>query len=290
MIKLSIVILNHNSGRMLVDCLDSLFADELPFTHEVIVPDNASSDDSLVQASKKWGERIRVLHNGDNRGFSWGNNRGVAVARGEYLCLLNPDTIIHRGAFPTLVEFMDAHPRAGCIGPKVLNSDGTFQLSAKRSIPSPFDAISRALLLSRIFPNSKRFARYNITFLDPDTTQQVDASTGCCMLMRREALDQVGLLDEGYFIYCEDVDWFLRAKHSGWEVWYVASAVIEHHHAYSERFRKRRAVQDFHRSMIRFYRKHYAERYPSVFNGFIYAAVLARMQLMIAYKSLRGWH
>lgn len=288
-VKLSVIILNHNSGRMLVDCLDSLFADDLPVPHEVIVPDNASTDDSLRLAEAKWGTRIQLLHNGANRGFSWGNNLGIRAASGELICLLNPDTIIHRGAFRELVAFMDAHPRTACIGPKVLNSDGSFQLSAKRSIPSPFDAISRALGLSKLFPNSPRFARYNVTYLDPDTTNQVDASTGCCMLLRREALEAIGPLDDGYFIYCEDVDWFLRAKRAGWQVWYVASAVIEHHHAYSEKFRKRRAVTDFHHSMIRFHRKHFAQDYPTVVNWLIYAGVLTRMQLMIAYKSLKGW-
>lgn len=287
--ELSVVILNHNSGSMLVECLDTLFADDLPEEVEVIVPDNASSDDSLERAERKWGPRIRVLHNGGNRGFSWGNNKGLAVASGEYVCLLNPDTLIRRGTFRTLLAFMRAHPRAACCGPKVLNRDGTFQLSAKRSIPSPFDAISRALLLSRLFPRSPRFARYNVTYLDPDATRQVDASTGCCMLVRRAALEQVGPFDEEYFIYCEDVDWFLRAQQAGWEVWYVAEAVIEHHHAYSARFRKRKAVEDFHHSMIRFYRKHYAARYPAAFNALILAAVRVRMLMMIGYRAVRGW-
>jgi N-acetylglucosaminyl-diphospho-decaprenol L-rhamnosyltransferase len=287
--KLSIVILNHNAGSMLCDCLDSLFADDLPQPFEVIIPDNASTDGSLELARRKWGQRIRILHNGGNRGFSWGNNKGVAVSLGDYVCLLNPDTIVHAGAFRRLVRFMDDHPAAGCVGPKVLNRDGTFQLSAKRSIPSPFDAMSRALHLSRLFPKSRRFARYNVTYLDPDTTQRVDASTGCCMVIRRTALEQVGLFDEGYFIYCEDVDWFLRAKAEGWEVWYVGDAVIEHHHAYSAQFRKRKAVEDFHYSMIRFYRKHYAGRYPAVFNVMIYAAVHTRMRLMTLYRAVRGW-
>jgi N-acetylglucosaminyl-diphospho-decaprenol L-rhamnosyltransferase len=205
------------------------------------------------------------------------------------VCLLNPDTIIRRGAFSRLVQFMETHPQAGFAGPKVLNKDGTFQLSAKRSIPTPFDAISRALWLSKLLPNSRRFARYNVTYLDPDVTQQVDACTGCCMLARREMLDQIGMLDEGYFIYCEDVDWFVRAKGAGWEVWYVADAVIEHHHAYSAAFRKRRAVVDFHQSMIRFYRKHYAKQYPPLLNILISSAVWSRMQLITGYKAIRGW-
>jgi GT2 family glycosyltransferase len=286
---LSIIILNHNSGSMLVECLDSLFAESLPFPVEVIIPDNASTDDSLKLAVTKWGERIRCLQNGANRGFAWGNNLGISHARGKYVCLLNPDTIIHAGAFPRLVEFMEQHPRAGFAGPKVLNKDGSFQLSAKRSIPTPFDAICRAVGLSRVFPRSRRFARYNVTYLDPDETRLVDACTGCCMLARRAMLDDIGLLDESFFIYCEDVDWFLRAKKAGWEVWYVAAAIIVHHHAYSAAFRKRRAVIDFHRSMKRFYQKHYAARYPAPFNAFIYMGIWARLRMMCAYKALRGW-
>jgi GT2 family glycosyltransferase len=288
-VTLSIIILNHNSGSLLVACLDSLFADTFPFSIEVIVPDNASTDDSLQQAIDRWGPRIRCLHNGANKGFAWGNNRGMAQAVGKFVCLLNPDTIIYPGAFPTLIEFMEQHPKAGFAGPKVLNRDGSFQLSAKRSIPTPLDAIYRAVGLSRLFPNSRRFARYNVTYLHPDETQAVDACTGCCIVARQEMLDQIGLLDEGYFIYCEDVDWFVRAKKAHWEVWYVAAAVIEHHHAYSAAFRKRQAVVDFHHSMTRFYRKHLAADYPAVFNAFIYLAVWLRMHLMIVYKSLRGW-
>lgn len=286
---LSIIILNYNSGTLLRDCLDSVFADDLPEGTEVIVPDNESSDQSLALAEEKWGARIRVLRNGRNGGFAWGNNRGIEVCTGDFVCLLNPDTVIHRGAFPELLRFMKEHPRAGCVGPKVLNSDGSFQLSAKRSIPSPLDAVSRALLLSKVFPKSERFARYNMTYLDPDTTHRVDASTGCCMFIRRAALEEVGLIDEGYFLYCEDVDWFLRAKKAGWEVWYVPSAVIVHHHAYSERFRRRQSVEDFHRSMLRFHDKHHAQDLPAPVNAVIRAGVKARMHGMIAYKSLRGW-
>jgi GT2 family glycosyltransferase len=287
--RLSIVVLNHNSGSMLADCLGSVFADDVRGACEVIVPDNASTDDSLERAVGRWGDRVRVLRTGANRGFSWGNNIGIRAAAGEFICLLNPDTIVHPGCFETLLSFMEAHPRAGCVGPKVLNTDGSYQLSAKRMIPSPWDAVSRALLLSKLFPRSKRLARYNVTYLDPETTQHVDASAGCCMLLRRAALEQVGLFDEGYFIYCEDVDWFLRAKRAGWEVWYVADAVIDHHHAYSARFRKRRAVRDFHDSMIRFYRKHYAAEHPRLLNGLMYAGVRARMLLIMGTRSLTGW-
>lgn len=288
-VKLSIIILNHNSGQYLADCLSSLFDDTIPFCYEVVIPDNASTDDSLDQAIERWGNRVRVIRNAKNGGFAYGNNIGIAQSRGEYICLLNPDTIIHQGTFNELIHFLDERPHVGFVGPKVLNKNGTFQLSARRSIPSPFDAIARALLLSKIFPNSTLFARYNRTYTDPDVTQQVDASSGCCIVARRSMLDQIGLLDERFFIYCEDVDWFLRAKKAGWEVYYVATAVIEHDHAYSERFRRHRAVMDFHHSMIYLYRKHYAQTYPLVFNWFIYSMVYARMGFLVCVKTLKGW-
>jgi GT2 family glycosyltransferase len=288
-IKLSIVILNHNSGRMLLDCLNSFLSYNFPFNIEVIIPDNASSDNSIELAEKKWCEKIIIIRNKDNKGFSHGNNIGVRASSGEYICLLNPDTIVSAETFITLISFMEKNSRAGIVGPKVLNKDGSFQLSAKRSIPNPFDAISRALLLNKIFPNIKKLSKYNLTYLDENEIQQVDASTGCCMLTRREMIDDIGLLDENFFIYCEDVDWFLRAKKAGWEVWYIPAAVIEHHHAYSESFRKYKAVRNFHNSMIYFYKKHYAADYPFIFNHLIYFFVRIRMVMMMSIKTLRRW-
>lgn len=287
--KLSLIILNYNSGGLLRACLDSVFADPPPFDLEVIVPDNDSHDDSLQRAAERWGERIRIIENGANRGFAWGNNRGIEVARGEYNCLLNPDTIVRPGALAELVAFLDATPRAGFVGPKVLNPDGSFQRSAKRSIPTPLDAISKALFLSRLFPHSRRLARYETTFLDENQTQPIEACTGCCMMLRRAVIDEIGMLDEGYFLYCEDVDWFIRAKWAGWEVWYHPVAVIEHHHAYSQSFRRYKTVRDFHDSMIRFHRKFRAQDYPPVVNALIYAAVRARMYLIMGRRTITGW-
>lgn len=288
--KLSIVILNHNAGVFLAECLDSVFADEITGSFEVIVPDNASSDGSLERAVQKWGGLIRAIPTGANLGSSRGNNIGIQASSGDYVCLLNPDTRVRPGCFRALLDYLDAHPEVACAGPRIFNTDGSPQLSAKRRMPDPWDAISRALLLSKIFPESRRLARYDASYHDPSRTHFVDASASCCMMLRRAALERVGLFDEGYFLYCDDVDWFLRAKALGWEIAYVAEASIVHHHAYSVRFRKSRSVQDFHRSMIRFYRKHYAARYPRLLNAGMYAAVYARMYMVILKKAIRGWN
>jgi N-acetylglucosaminyl-diphospho-decaprenol L-rhamnosyltransferase len=287
--RLSVIILNHNSGDFLRTCLDSIFAQPPPFPIEVIIPDNASNDSSIERAAQAWGGRIRILENGANRGFAWGNNRGIDAARGEYLCLLNPDTVVRPGALTALAGFLDANPRAGFVGPMVLDREGAPQRSAKRSIPTPFDAICRALLLSRLFPRSRRFARYEATYLDDDQSQRVEACDGCCMTVRRSVIDQIGKLDEGYFIYCEDVDWFMRAKWAGWEVWYHPQAVIEHHGAHTRTFRRYQTVRNFHDSMIRFHRKFYARQYPPAVNALIYGAVRTRMYLIMGWRTLTGW-
>lgn len=288
-IKLSVIILNHDSGNLLSDCLESLFNDGIDFNYEVIIVDNASKDYSIDMAVKSWGNRLRIIRNSENLGFAVGNNIGIKASFGEFVCLLNPDTIIYKGTFRTLVSFLDNNDRAGFVGPKVLNRDGSFQASAKRMIPTPFDAISRLLLLSKIFKNNKTFSRYNLSYTDIDTAQRVDASTGCCMVARKKMLDQIGLLDENFFIYCEDVDWFLRAKEAGWEVWYLPQAVIKHLNAYSMSFRRQKAVSDFHRSIAYFYRKHYANKYPVIFNLLIYAAIFIRKHSLILIKNARGW-
>lgn len=287
--RLSLVILNYNSGPLLRACLDSIFAGGLPDGTEVIIADNASTDDSLGRATERWGERVRVLATGANLGFAGGNNIGIRAGRGEYVCLLNPDTVVHPGAFASLMSFMDEHPRAAFAGPKVLNLDGTLQASAKSAIATPADFLCRTLLLGRLFPRSRRLAHYRLAYPDPEATQQVDASAGCCIFARRAALEEIGLLDEGYFMYWEEVDWFLRARAAGWEVWYVPAAVIEHHERYGERFRRRRSVRDFHRSMTRFYRKHFAPRFWAPVNWAVYTIIGLRMMLILVVRTLKRW-
>lgn len=288
--KLSVVVLNYDSGDLLGRCLESVLADPVDFERELLVVDNASRDDSLDRALARAGSGVdRVVRNPCNGGFAYGHNIGMRAARGRYVCLLNPDTLVHPGAFQALVDFLDAHPTAGFVGPKVLGADGHFQRSARRMLPTPFDAMSRALGLSRLFPTSRRLARLHSPWLGEDTTQRVEATTGACMVARREMVEAIGPLDERFFLYCEDVDWFLRARAAGWEVWYHPAAVIEHHEKYSERVRRYRSVADAHVSMIRFHRKHYAADYPAAVNGALYVGVVARMSLQMGMRAAQRW-
>ena len=288
--KLSVIVLTYEAGDLLLRCLLSVFASEAPFDWELILVDNRSTDGSVDRVVSRFGARIaQVVRNPRNGGFAYGHNAGMRVSRGEYVCLLNPDTVVRPDALAALVAFLDAHPAAGFVGPRVLNADGTDQRSAMRMIPTPADAAARALMLSRVFPRSRRFARFHAAGLDPALPHRVEACTGCCMVARRAMLDAIGLLDERFFLYCEDVDWFLRARSAGWSVHYLPAAVIEHQNAYSRRRRRFRAVFDAHWSMILFHEKHSAGAYPAPVNAALYGGVLARMGLLMAHGAVTGW-
>jgi GT2 family glycosyltransferase len=288
--KLSVVVLTYEAGELLLRCLESVFASQVPFAWEVILVDNRSTDGSVERVVERFGDRLaEVVRNPRNGGFAYGHNAGLRLSRGEYVCLLNPDTTVRPDALAALVAFLDANPGVGFAGPRVLNPDGTDQRSAMRMIPSPADAAARALMLSRLFPKSRRLARFHAAGLDPAQPHRVEACTGCCMVARRAMLEGIGPLDERFFLYCEDVDWFLRARAAGWSVHYRPEAVIEHRNAYSRRRRRFRAVFDAHWSMILFHEKHFARGYPAPVNAALYGGVLARMGLLMAHGAVTGW-
>ncbi len=281
--------LNYRAGDLLLRCLESVFADTVPFDREVILVDNASPDDSFEQARARFGDQLtHAVRNPRNGGFAYGNNVGIRLSQGEFVCVLNPDTRVRPGSFAALVGALRADPQAGFAGPRVFTPEGDDEWSAQRTIPGPFDAAARGIGLTRLWPGHQRWSRYEAGWLDPTVSQAVEASTGCCMVARRAMLDEVGLLDERFFIYCEDVDWFVRAHAAGWRVRYVADAVVEHQHAYSTSFRRYRSVYDHHASMIRFYRKHHAAQYPAPVNWAMYAGVVARMGLVMANRAAAG--
>ncbi len=283
---LSVIVLNYRAGELLLRCLESVFADPTDFEVEVILIDNASPDDSFERARARFGDRLcHAVRNPRNGGFAYGNNVGLRLSRGEFVAVLNPDTRVHPGSFAALVAKLRADPKIGFVGPRVLTPDGEDEWSAQRMIPGPFDALARGLGLTRLLPSHPRWSRFEAGWLEPAVSQAVEASTGCCMVARRTMLDQIGHLDERFFIYCEDLDWFIRARDAGWQVHYVAEAVVEHQHAYSAKFRRYRSVYDHHASMIRFYRKHYAARYPSAVNWAMYAGVAARMGLLMGHRA-----
>lgn len=283
---LSIVIVNFNTRELLKACLRSVEASRTAWPWELFVVDNASADGSadMVAAEFPWATLIRSE---SNRGYAYANNLGLRRAAGSYLLLLNPDTVLPPDALQQMVEYMDAHPEAGIAGPKLVRQDGSLDLACRRSFPSPEVSFYRMLGLSKLFPRSSRFGRYNLTYLNPDRPAEVDSVVGAFMIVRSEAVSQVGMLDESFFMYGEDLDWAFRIKSRGWKVLYNPAVVVLHYKGESSRRHPRKAILEFYRAMHLFYRKHYAAQTNVLLGALIVAAIWAKCAVTLALNYLR---
>jgi GT2 family glycosyltransferase len=195
--------------------------------------------------------------------------------------ILNPDTLVPPGGIAAMLDKLNEHPEAGIIGPKLLRPDGSMHLACRRSFPTPSIAFYRLSGLSSLFPRNPRFGRYNLTFIDPDLPIEVDAVCGACLLVRRNVIERVGLLDERFFMYGEDLDWCLRTRAAGWTVRYEPSIVIQHQHGAASRKRALRTTIHFFRAMDLFYRKHYVDRYHPLLTGVVRTAIYAALAAAI---------
>jgi GT2 family glycosyltransferase len=285
--KVSIVIVNWKTPQLLAGCLDSIRQDKQCENFEIWVVDNASGDESLTILHNDYPE-VKVIANEWNRGFSQACNQVIPKATGDYILLLNPDTVVTPGSITALSDFLDGNPDCGAVGPKVLNFDGSLQLACRRAFPDPAASFFRVTYLSRIFPNNPLFARYNFTYADPDCLIEVDALSGSCMMVRRKVVEKVGLLDEDIFMFGEDIDWCWRIKQAKWKVVYNPQAVVYHIHGAASRFRPIGTTIDLHRGMHVFYRKHLARKYWLPFNALVYAAIWLRAAIFIAINWARS--
>ena len=283
---LSLVILNYNTREHLRACLASVLTEGSTrvaggaVDAEIIVVDNASNDGSadMVASEFPWVTLVRAPRNG---GFAYGNNLALRQARGAAIMLLNPDTALSRGAIAGLLTRLDEHPEAGLVGPKLLRPDGSMHLACRRSFPTPDVAFYRLSGLGKAFPRSPRFGRYNLTYRDMDEPMVVDAVCGACLVVRREVVDAIGLLDERFFMYGEDLDFCLRAKRAGWVVRYEPGVVVQHQHGAASRKRALRTTFHFFRAMDLFYKKHYVNSYPRVVTGLVRAAIYGALTLAL---------
>ncbi|MBI2939492.1 MAG: glycosyltransferase family 2 protein [Chloroflexi bacterium] len=263
-LDLAIVIVSYNVCAPLRACLRSVFAsDAWPagWRGEVVVVDNGSVDDSVAMVRADF-PQVALLTEERNRGFAWANNlaiRALANRNPRYVLLLNPDTELPPDALRRMLEFIEAHPRAGAVGPRLVRSNGQLDLACRRSFPSPAVALARLAGLSGLFPRSRWLARYNLTYLDPLGVYEVDSVVGAFMLVRGETIRDVGPLDEAFFMYGEDLDWAFRMKQRGWQVLYNGAVTILHHKgASSGGQRSLRTLLEFYRAMLVFFSKHYA--------------------------------
>jgi GT2 family glycosyltransferase len=224
----SIIVVSWNTCDLLRDCLNSIVQQTHQVTFETIVIDNASSDGSANMCVFEF-PAVKVIANRQNRGFAAANNQGMQLARGRYTLVLNPDTVILEGAIDRCVAYADAHPDVGVVGCQVLEREGQIQpTSTGFSFPSPWTLFLTLTALPRLFPRSKLFAKPELGWWDRDSERDIDVVTGMFMLVRREAIQQVGMMDESYFIYAEEADWCYRFYKAGWRRVFFPGAKIVH--------------------------------------------------------------
>jgi len=279
---LSILLVSLDCRRVVSGCLDSLRRSSFR-DYEIVCVDNGSDDDTVEYLRAQ--PDVRLIENGANRGFTKAMNQAIAASSGKYLLWLNTDTIVRETSLAKLVEFLDAHPRAGIVGPRVLNPDGSLQAQCRRGMPTPFAALSYALRLDRVWPNHRRVSRYLMRWLPEHQAAQVDAVSGCCLLTRREVHEQIGVLDESMFAFGEDIDWCVRAAAAGWEVWYYPGSVITHLKgqggAHTRPYRK---IFGLHQAMWLVYRKHLSARYGHLTTAAVAAGVGVSLIVAAATK------
>jgi GT2 family glycosyltransferase len=284
---ISVVIVNYNAGPLLSACIDPA----LPQVDEVVVVDNASSDESLAQLNMRFPDevRLRIIRNSRNLGFAVACNQGAAAAKGDDVMFLNPDCVLDANAVSRLHEVLkspsEGRSEVGMVGGLLMNPDGTEQGGGRRAIPTPWRSFVRAFALSRL---ANYFPRL---FLDfhlhnqplPESPVEVEAISGACMLVRRQAMTEVGPWDEGYFLHCEDLDWCMRFRQKGYRIMFVPDARITHALGVCGRARPIFVEWHKHKGMMRFYRKFFRHQYPGILIGLVALGVWTRFAIRAGY-------
>ena len=253
--KISVVIVNYNVKYYVGQCIDSVRRALQGIDSEIIVVDNHSRDGSVDYLSKI--EGVRIIESGHNLGFSKANNIAIRQSTAEYVLMLNPDTIVAEDAIRMIIDFADSHPLAGGIGVRMHNDWGTTARESRRGLPSPMTSFYKIIGLSKRLPQHRKYGRYYMGWLPWDSPSRIEVVSGACFLVRRKALDEVGLMDEDYFMYGEDIDLSYRLLKGGWENWFVPADII-HYKGESTQKTSFNYVHVFYNAMLIFMRKHYS--------------------------------
>lgn len=283
----SVIILNWNTRKLLQECLQTLTQPQNGVGVEVIVVDNASSDDSRDMARREF-PQVTLIANPMNIGFGAGNNVGIPASTGRYVLFLNSDTQVTEGALKAMVDYADANPDVGILGPKLLNADGSLQYSC-RQYPNLATGFLHNTPLGRLLPKNRFAADYLMKNWDHATPRNVDWVSGAALMIRRTLLDQIGGFDEDYYMYCEDVDLCWRANHADSRVTYLPDAIIYHYIGKSSDLAPTRMTYEFHRSQYLFYKKHYRTQTPLLLRPLILPGIALRAVGQMARWRVRYW-
>lgn len=288
---LSVLIVNWNAKEWLRNCLNSVYEDLRTCTGtnaQIYVVDNASSDGSVEMLMGQF-PQVNLIDNAQNLGFAAANNQAIKSAEGQFLLLVNPDTLVHPGTIEKLIAHLRDSPQVGAVGPRILNPDGTIQVSAE-----PFPNLSRETWRLFHFDRLVHFSQYSKRFFQNQTAQAVDVLAGACILIRREVLERIGLLDEQFFVYSEEVDLCMRIRDAGWMIHWLPSATITHYGGRSTQLVADRMFIELYANKVRFFRKHYGELKTICYKWVLAFAALSRcmfcsMCAKIDTKNRKSW-
>ena len=287
--KLSVIIVNYNVRAYLEQCLRTVFTALESLEGEVFVVDNLSTDGSVEMVREKF-PQVKLIANQENVGFSRANNQAIRIAKGDHVLLLNPDTVVGEDVFRKVVAFMDAHPKVGGLGVKMIDGTGRFLPESKRGLPTPQVAFFKIIGLTRFFPRSRVFGRYHLGHLPENEAAPIEILSGACMFLRRKTLDEVGLLDESFFMYGEDIDLSYRITLGGYENWYFPDARIIHYKGESTKKSSVNYVFVFYNAMAIFAQKHFTRRHAGIFplliTGSIYLSAAAAIAARFLSRAL----
>ena len=276
---LSIVIVNYQTFELTKNTIESVFKHDYSFNLEIIVVDNASSDDSLAKLQNYFKDKVKFIASKENNGFAAGNNQALKIAQGKYILLLNSDTIVWENTLENIYHYMEEHSDVGACGCRVLLENGELDKACKRSFPNVKNSFFRLFHI----PTNSDDDNYNLDNLPDDEVYEIDCLTGACMFMRSEALNQVGFLDETFFMYGEDIDLCYRIKNGGWKIVYYGESIITHLKGASSKKQKNKLIYEFYRAMYIYYKKHHADESSFLVNIVVYIgiAVLCILKLFL---------
>ncbi|ERI94312.1 glycosyltransferase, group 2 family protein [Clostridiales bacterium oral taxon 876 str. F0540] len=284
---LSIIIVSYNTIELLRNCLKSIYENTRNLEYEVWVVDNQSKDGSPNMVEAEF-PQTKLIRNTINGGFSQANNLAINQCKeSRYILILNPDTIVPQATLEETVSFMDGHQNIGCIGCKVVKPDGSLDRACKRGFPSPWNSLTYLLKLDRIFPNSKLFGGYNATYIDENQESEIDSLVGAFMMLRQQTIQGVGLLDDTFFMYGEDIDWCYRIKQAGWKNYYYPKVKIIHYKGESSKKQSTRMIGEFHKAMLIFYNKHYRKQYNFLVTCLVYTGIYLKWILSLFINLFR---
>ena len=266
---LSVVIVNYQTFELTKNTINSILEYNYPFSVEILVVDNASTDDSLSRLKDYFGSKVKFIASAENNGFAAGNNQALRIADGRYQLLLNSDTVVWQDTLEDIYNYMEKHEDVGACGCRVLLENGELDKACKRSFPNVKNSFFRLFHI----PTKSSNDNYNLTDLPDDEVYEIDCLTGAFMFMRKDALDDAGLLDETFFMYGEDIDLCYRIKKAGWKIIYYGKSKITHLKGASSKKQKSKLIYEFYRAMYIYYKKHHASESIFIVNWVVYFGI-----------------